>query len=857
MIIKITDTPGWDAGARTIATLSGNGYFSFSVGKAIGIVCGLNDADHRVHYQEIDHAFFIESNQFRIVENGSTKTDSAAYESGAVFKILRTNGKIEYFVDDELIYTSLKSSIGTVFGDCSLYSYLDAIVGAELVNLDVVTAELLIGPLGAIGVDADVDLSLASLMIGPLAVAFEEREVVHGTAPMGPLWSFGADGEAVIGNLYLGPLTGYGSEDTGLIPEYNAGTIYLGPIGVFAYEDLIPDSGFVEIGPLWTFGTDTTDDLVLGQAEIGPLAGGGYVGISRVLVVEWPTWSVVISARPTTFATHQSTYGLIAHQTNRATYQLSEIVALHETTWTQTAQAWFTTNYQSIITTVSAYHEANYASVGLSVVANQHEVSWSSFLRTTEFTIHESIYQTTTRASTYHEALFRSNIRVSTYHESLFRSNLRVSSTNTALYQSIPLTYSYQTTSYQSVVSDFNIHLATYQQVPNDYTTHTARYRSASMDAQAILANAYIEPAIQIVSAQVTADEDSPYYQCEVELLNSSDYRNFVRDQAFTLHLFDDSYAFVVDSKGLSRSIDEAGNYQEVATISGLSPLCLKASPRSEPVTKTWDSATYASAIVTELIGTVTWNLVDWQIPAYRLTIEKADPFEVAQQIVNAVGGLIESQPDGSVVVRHRWPTSIALLDTIVPATTLYENVIYSAQEQPTQDDLMNRIRILDTNASYQDRLEYVANKLSDGSNDPWTGWMYAYLSPWRNGLTIATTRGSKIQLGTQVEGTRAIFDDPDDAENIAELITFESGTGSVAYPIQTLSSVTWLDENLGGLTFVPYSTSLEASGRGNYYGYSLAEISYTTRYLKVPVICQESTDTIEAQFLLLENANG
>jgi hypothetical protein len=443
-------------------------------------------------------------------------------------------------------------------------------------------------------------------------------------------------------------------------------------------------------------------------------------------------------------------------------------------------------------------------------------------------------------------------------HEAIWASN---SSSNTSVmtshatsWTSLPSVNMSHTTSYQSVVEDFAIHTHTYKSfIQENVGIHEVIYRSYTLDPQFVLANAYIEPDIQLLSASVTADEDSPYYQCEVELRNAKDYQVFVRDQAFILHLFNDEYHFVVDSKGLSRTIDDEGNYQESATISGLSPLCLKAAPRSIPITKTWIAPTFVSDIVEELIGPVTWNLIDWMLPGYRLSADQADPFEIAQNIVTAAGGLIESQPDGSVVVRHRWPISIAELDAGVPARILSETEIFSAQQQPTQDVLMNRIRITDSNAGYQDRLEYEPYKLADGSDDPFNGTMYAYLSPWRDGLRIVTTRGSKIQIGLQTESIKVIFDQ--DEENTAETITFENGQSSVQYPMMVLDSFEWLDENLGGLTFTPYATNLEASAAGTYYGYSLAKIAYQSRRIQVPIRCTPNdTNPVEAQFLLLEN---
>ena len=356
----------------------------------------------------------------------------------------------------------------------------------------------------------------------------------------------------------------------------------------------------------------------------------------------------------------------------------------------------------------------------------------------------------------------------------------------------------------------------------------------------------------QLVSVTVSCDEDSPYYQCELELRDHQYYPDFQRDKPFLVHLFDMDYQFVVDSRTLNRTIDDEGNQVNTVSISGLSPLCLQSGPRAKTMTKTWDTPTYASQIVEELIGTVTWQLVDWMIPGYRLAAENAYPLDIANQIVNAVGGLIESQPDGSVVCRHRWPTSIAALDT-VSATILTENHIYSITESPTNDDLMNRVRIMDQQASYQDRMEYVPNTLGDGT-DPYNGILYAFLSPWRDGLRIVTTRPSKITLGSLSEGTRVIADS--NVDYPAETITFDSRESSVSYPVMSLDSFEWLDENLGSIVVTPYSTTL-TSGNGTYGGYSLAKVGYTTRFISIPVHCLESIDSIEAQFLLLENQDG
>ena len=78
----------------------------------------------------------------------------------------------------------------------------------------------------------------------------------------------------------------------------------------------------------------------------------------------------------------------------------------------------------------------------------------------------------------------------------------------------------------------------------------------------------------------------SPYWHCEqLELQRASDYRKLPRDTPFSLNLFGVDYAFVVDTRELSRSIDADGNLFQVATITGLSPGCRHAGPRATAIT--------------------------------------------------------------------------------------------------------------------------------------------------------------------------------------------------------------------------------------------------------------------------------
>lgn len=120
--------PQFDAGARSVEELTADGAFTFTVGQATGIICGLNAVDNDADYLEIEHAFYVENGKVRVVENGVFKTAFSNYTTGAVFKIDRIGSTVRYFVNNVLHYTSLLVSTGTVFLDCSLYAANDTVI---------------------------------------------------------------------------------------------------------------------------------------------------------------------------------------------------------------------------------------------------------------------------------------------------------------------------------------------------------------------------------------------------------------------------------------------------------------------------------------------------------------------------------------------------------------------------------------------------------------------------------------------------------------------------------------------------------------------------------------------------------
>lgn len=291
IISKQVETPGWDAGGRTIESMSGDGALRFSTGQTTGIVCGLSHADETPHYREIDFAFFLEPRTYRIIERGVEKTAPAPRSVGAVYRIERIAGRVQYYVDNARVYTSAVQSFGEVFGDCSLYAYGDAILDVDLTPVDRTGGVLGIGPLVARGSD-DADVAFGALG-SRFDVVGAMRAVAEGTLALSALSMRGADAPVAYGALRLGRLAVRGSDVADLRPDYASGRIGLGYVQMRA-SDAQPllSEGALALGPLATRGADAP--VAYGQLGLGRFSLAGYSLPRATVYAEWPRWQADI-----------------------------------------------------------------------------------------------------------------------------------------------------------------------------------------------------------------------------------------------------------------------------------------------------------------------------------------------------------------------------------------------------------------------------------------------------------------------------------------------------------------------------------------------------------------------------------
>ncbi len=332
---------------------------------------------------------------------------------------------------------------------------------------------------------------------------------------------------------------------------------------------------------------------------------------------------------------------------------------------------------------------------------------------------------------------------------------------------------------------------------------------------------------IRIHQATLSCDEDSPVWIATVEIAALADFAAIVIGDPITLVLGLETFELVVDGKTLSRE-SQTSQRCEVAAIS---PLALLDAPFAASIRYYQPEAVLARTAVENLIGEVDWQLPDWIVPAGRLLMEGVTPLAAARSIAAAIGGIVESDPDGTVVCRRRHPVSIPDYGQAEVTHQLFDADVLASRARIAPDRGYNRVTLANeegAGGSTADRIEYVADP-----EDANRGTVRAYLSTVRPVLLVHTGHPATV-----IAALGAV------TRTESEVVEFVEGRASTRYPVMAITAAIWRYADLG--TVAAAGQTLTAAVPG----YSLLDLTYTTTSLnwRVALAADE-----EVQFVLVD----
>lgn len=332
---------------------------------------------------------------------------------------------------------------------------------------------------------------------------------------------------------------------------------------------------------------------------------------------------------------------------------------------------------------------------------------------------------------------------------------------------------------------------------------------------------------LRLIQATLSCDEDSPVWIASVEVAELADFAGIAIGDDLTLVLGLETFALVVDGKTLSRE-SQASQRCEVTAIS---PLALLDAPFAATIRFYRPEAVSAREAVEALIGPVDWQVPDWVIPAGRLLMDGVTPLAAARSIVAAIGGIVESAPDGSAICRHRHPVSIPDYGRAAVDHQLFDADVMSSRARIAPDRGYNRVTLANedsANDSTNDRIEYVADP--DDAN---RGTVRAYLASDRPMLLTHTGHPDTV-IASQGAVTRTE----------TEVVEFIDGRSGTRYPVTAIALAEWRHADLGSVTADGQALTSSVPG------YSLLDLTYTTTSLdwRVALAADE-----EVQFVLVD----
>ncbi|MTI21292.1 LamG domain-containing protein, partial [Fulvivirga sp. RKSG066] len=127
---KSITTAGYNAGAysKNRLPLGEDGYFEFVVANQNArLFMGLSKHNADVNYLSIDYSIFIFNNNYYVYERGVKKYEATGVKANDEFRVERQSGKIRYFRNNELFYTSEKSSHSDLSIDASFFNHNDEV----------------------------------------------------------------------------------------------------------------------------------------------------------------------------------------------------------------------------------------------------------------------------------------------------------------------------------------------------------------------------------------------------------------------------------------------------------------------------------------------------------------------------------------------------------------------------------------------------------------------------------------------------------------------------------------------------------------------------------------------------------
>ena len=311
----------------------------------------------------------------------------------------------------------------------------------------------------------------------------------------------------------------------------------------------------------------------------------------------------------------------------------------------------------------------------------------------------------------------------------------------------------------------------------------------------------------------IEIDEANFSIRGEIHLASEDDFLRCKHMQT-TISITIDATEFVMLPDSPRRSRSELGHTEYYVPV--VSPTVLLDAPNAEPITQAF-SGSMASTIAADMANlasiSLDWQLLDWYIPSATLYANNETPLAIIRKIVAAVGGILQTSPEGLLICRPEYPLTLPDWPTATPDFYLTDmDNFFSVDSTPVIREGYNRYLVSNQDAATAG-LTLESTDITATSKK-----IRVYQVPWNEAATI--------NLQTSGGDWVSIIADGIHTEEITDQVEIIAGSGRTSKPFYGMLLSAYLQDSLGTIT-VSEDGQITTEDSGN----SLLHLTYTTRY--------------------------
>ena len=297
-----------------------------------------------------------------------------------------------------------------------------------------------------------------------------------------------------------------------------------------------------------------------------------------------------------------------------------------------------------------------------------------------------------------------------------------------------------------------------------------------------------------VISATLSQAEQDYAWSGSMEVANPASFQRIKINDPIDLELGGEAFKLIVDNKTINRD----GVGMPRLTVSVVSPTARFTTPRATPLDRVWDAPVWALDAAEEAIGEVIeWDLVNWLVKGGRLAVHNASPLDVVRTIAAAAGGLVESLPDGTLRVRHRFPLAVpswpkAVVDHIL--TDESDNL--SCRESHILRNRVNKVLVRGYLPSGSGFLSVEVDSRPNGLNHGRTNFLAGETAH------LLVHSGDDVTLEDPLVSTGLILPGGWQVITVTQDLVFDKvATATLEKPATAIDSVIWIGNDLGAIT--------------------------------------------------------